>query len=286
MHKLLDQLTLLNSCLSKKAMKNNFTTFFVLIFIFICVNSQSSDNENNELTSADDYVKLGLQSNLSLKQNQLNYRQSIVALKLARSKFFPVVEIKSRHTHADGVRTFEVPTGDLLNPIHKTLNGLLNAQQFKTDVQNDIFDTIRKEEHESKLVISFPIYQPAIIDDYQSNKNLKSAQFYNLQTFKRRLTKDIKIACYEYLKSQKLLELFNETLNVVGENLKLNEDLYDNGRITEDILFSAKADFTQVLQFIFEVDLMLPSVHFDARQVMLGRFHLWHTISKIHRALF
>jgi len=76
----------------------------------------------------ENYIRVGLESNLALQQQKFSLAQSIEALNEARGKYFPSIDIGARYTRAGGGREIIIPVGDLVNPIYKTLNALLEAQ--------------------------------------------------------------------------------------------------------------------------------------------------------------
>ena len=64
----------------------------------------------------DDYIRYGLDNNLTLQQKQSGYEKSIEALREARSLFYPGLSFNARYTLSDGGRIIDFPVGDFLNP--------------------------------------------------------------------------------------------------------------------------------------------------------------------------
>lgn len=202
-----------------------------------------------------DYVAAGLESNLTLQREQVDYQKSIETLAIAKSFFWPNVKIESRHTRGGGGRIFEVPTGDLLNPVYGSLNALLTIHRtagdlppgplFNTNVENDIFRVIRKEDHESRIMVTMPVYQPAIVHNYRAQRNLKEAKFANVQDFRLQLTKNITAACFELLKARRIHELLSDTLTPVRENLASSIEFVQGGLGTEDVAYKAEAELRE-----------------------------------------
>ncbi len=227
-------------------------TLFLIAFI-------SFSSLAEEFETIENYVAIGLESNVALRQKQRDYQNSLLALKIARGKFLPTVSIESRHSRGGGGRTFEVPTGDLLNPVHATLNQLMDLNpvtttpggfpaqpRFSTAIENDIFRVIRKEDHESKLTFGFPLYNPAIYHDVQSKRKSARSQYSNLQTFKEQLKYDIKIACYNFVKTGLLNKLVSDSIGLVQENYEMSMELVKFGRATEETIFRAKSEISKV----------------------------------------
>ncbi len=203
-----------------------------------------------EVMTMDDYVDLGLRSNRALQRQQREYKQSALALRIARGLFLPEIGLRSRHTRGGGGRIFTVPTGDLINPVYGTLNQLTastaNPTDFPTDINNHIFDTIRREEHETKLRVSVPLINLEYYHRYQAEKQKHFADYANLHTFRLELVHEIQTACYEYIKTALICRLFEETFTTVRENLRYSRDMVSNGQATEEVIFRAQTEVNKV----------------------------------------
>ena len=55
-------------------------------------------------TILDEYIKTGVENNLSLKQKQSDYNRSLEALKEARGMFYPEVSLNARYSLSKGGR--------------------------------------------------------------------------------------------------------------------------------------------------------------------------------------
>ena len=129
-------------------------TYIFLLSIFLISVFAYADNLDN-------YVQIGLENNLALKQKEFNYKKSMHALKEARGMFFPSVSIEARYTRAGGGREIEFPVGDLLNPVYSTLNQLTGTQSFP-QLDNERIPFLREKEHETKLRLVQPLFQYGI----------------------------------------------------------------------------------------------------------------------------
>ena len=78
----------------------------------------------------DEYIREGLASNQSIKQQTFILDKNMYALKEAKSMFLPDVSFLTTYTKADGGRTIDFPTGDLLNGAYATLNQLTGTNSF------------------------------------------------------------------------------------------------------------------------------------------------------------
>src|SRR5215467_12808973 len=95
-------------------MKPKFSVVATLLF-FSATNAQEVLKQ---------YVDEALDNNLVLKERKISLDKSLVALKEARSLFLPTTWFEGEYTLAKGGRSIDIPVGDLLNPVYKTLNQL------------------------------------------------------------------------------------------------------------------------------------------------------------------
>ena len=178
----------------------------IYLFLFmVSINMYAQDDVLNR------YVKIGLENNLALKQEEFSFQRSQAVLDEARGLFFPSIGINARYTRAGGGRTFEIPIGDLMNPVYQSLNYLLQQQVFPTDLPNERINFFREKEHETKISLVQPVFQPAIYYNYQIKSNLADIQENKKNLFAKNLVAEIKSAYYNYLKTVRVVKLFEET---------------------------------------------------------------------------
>ena len=232
-------------------------TIILLILFSTTVSAQ------NDITQH--YVNQGLKNNLALKQQQFSLQKSLQVLKEARGMFLPSISIEARYSRAGGGRLIEFPVGDLMNPVYSTLNELLARPVFSTDLQNEQIPFLREQEHETKVRVVQPIFQPAIFYNYKIKSKLNKIQQAELSIFKRQLIADIKTAYFNYLKTVHVVELYDRTKILLAENLRVSEKLFQNGKATEDVVFSARAEISKLEQNLAEAgkDNKLAAAYFN-----------------------
>jgi len=191
------------------------------------------------------YIHEGFENNLALKQKELNYNRSLQTLYQAKALFFPDLGFTARFTVADGGRTIDFPVGDLLNPVYTTLNQLTHSQQFP-QVENEQIYFIRPTEQETKLTLRQPLFRPDILFNYKIQQVLSGAAFIDIKIYQRELVKEIKTAYYNYLKTVKAITLLEHTLELVGENVRVNESLYKNDKVTLDVVYRSRSERSKV----------------------------------------
>ncbi len=214
--------------------------FGLLIFAI----SAAHANEN----ILEKYVQIGLKSNLALQQKNFSVQQSLQALKAARGMLLPSLSIEARYSRAGGGRTFEIPVGDLFNPIHGTLNQLIQQQQFPTDLQNVEIPFLRREEHDTKIRVVQPVFQPGIYYNQQAKKHLADAHRAERDVFARQLVGEIKQGYFTYLKTLQIERLLGETQKLLLENLRVSKSLFNNQKVTEDVVLRAKVELSDLQQ--------------------------------------
>jgi len=176
----------------------------------------------------------------------------VVALKEAKSWFYPDISINARYTVANGGRMIEFPIGDMLNPVYSSLNALIGSDQFPM-MENMEFMFLRPQEHETKVSLIQPIIDPRIHYNNKINKHLTRAKKADADTYRRQLVADIKTAYYNYLKVLRLEQLVNDTKSLLEENVRVNESLYRNDKVTIDNVYRSKAELSKLHQQEAEV---------------------------------
>jgi len=199
----------------------------------------------------DDYVREGLQSNLGLRAQSLEVERSTAALDEARARYFPEVGFAARYTRADGGRTIEIPLGQALNPAYQTLNDLLVAQgqqpQFPV-VQDETIAFLREREQDTRITLRMPLLQPAIPAAVRAQRELLGASEYAHTALARRLKRDITVGYLNWLAAVRTQGIVDASLALLNENLRVNDSLFRNGKITQDQVLRARAELLAVTQ--------------------------------------
>jgi outer membrane protein TolC len=197
------------------------------------------------------YVAEGLRSNLALRGESLEVERASQALAAARARFFPEVSLQGRYTRAEGGREFTIPLGTTLNPVYTTLNELLAAQGQPApfpQISDATVQFLREEEQDTRVVVRQPLYAPAIPAAVRAQRALLGASSYNRMAVARALRRDVTIAYLDWLKARSSVQIVAASQVLLRENLRVNESLFDNGKITEDQVLRAKAELLAVEQ--------------------------------------
>jgi outer membrane protein len=210
-----------------------------------------SGGEGEFDTVVERYVAEGLRSNLALQSQSLEVERAAQALAAARARFLPEVSLQARYTRAEGGREFSIPLGTTLNPVYSTLNDLLAAQGQPApfpQISDVSVQFLREEEQDTRLVVRQPLYAPAIPAAVRAQRSLLDASSFNRMAVARALRRDITIGYLDWLRARSSVEIVASSHLLLRENLRVNESLFSNGKITEDQVLRAKAELLAVEQ--------------------------------------
>ena len=223
-----------------------FRILITILFIILNVSAYAQPE------ILEQYVNEGLKNNLALKQQHFSLEKSLQALKEARGMFLPAISVEARYSRAGGGRMIDIPSGDFMNLTFGILNDKLSAAgmqpDFPTNFENQQVPFLREEEHDTKIRITQPIFQPAIFFNYKIKANIRNMEKAQIEIFRQELICDIKTAYYNYLKTTQVVKLFERTKKLLNENLRISEKLFQNDKKTEDVVFQAKAELSRLEQ--------------------------------------
>ena len=207
------------------------------------------------LRSADaviaDYVRMGLTSNLALNSQSLEAEKSLATLREARARFFPELSLSARYTSNTGGREIDFPLSQMLNPAYQTLNELLvaNGQAPRFALLSDSsFPLLRKHEQDTHLALRQPLYAPGLADGVRAARANANAATATQKVLARQLTRDITRAWLDTEKTRSALGIVDSNLALLAENLRVNESLYANGKVTQDAVLRARAEWLATQQ--------------------------------------
>ncbi|MEZ4825115.1 MAG: TolC family protein [Bacteroidia bacterium] len=223
-------------------MKNFLSTFTAFGLAFL-LTIHSAGAQSGIL---DGYVNEGLQNNLALKSSEMSYQKSVQALREARGLFMPQLTFSASYTLANGGRAIQFPIGDLFNPIYATLNQLTETQTFPTNLENVNEQFLPNNFQETKFRLIQPLFNPDIYLNYKAKKSLISLAEAQQATYAAELEKDIRIAYFNYLKTEDALEIYRETESLLREIIRVNQRLVDNQKATPDVVSRAEAELARL----------------------------------------
>lgn len=201
-------------------------------------------------------VREVLESNLEVAGAEAGVAQRLAALDAAKARYLPVLDLNVRYSRSQGGREMEIPVGDLMNPVYSTLNDLLAAQgkpPVFAPIDNFSVGFLREEEQNSTLLLTQPLFDPRIPAAKRAAESEHLAALGGLDALRGRLTRDVKQAYYRWLGFGQAVGILEATLELSRSNLAVNESLFRNGKVTEDLVFRAEADVLEIEQRTLDV---------------------------------
>jgi outer membrane protein TolC len=224
----------------------------IFIVLFSCPLWAKGGAVFSEYGLLNGYIQDALGNNLALQQKQFDHQMSKAALDEARGLFLPSLSINARYSRAGGGRTIDLPLGDLMNPVYGSLNEIFTAlgndpKPFP-NLENQKINFLREEEHETKIRLVQPVFQPGIYFNYKIHE--KQLQISNLTRliYSRSLIKEVKISYYKILETEALLKLLSSTMNLLTENKKITGKLFDNNMATKEAIYRSHAELLSLKQ--------------------------------------
>lgn len=197
--------------------------------------------------AAERAVAAALEANLALQANRADLDRAAARLAAARSLYFPRLDLVARYTRADGGRTIDIPTGDLLNPVYRALNGLTGTSAFP-QIENSSIALLRSREQETKLRLLQPLYRPEIGAGRRAARAQLAASEATVAAFRRELRYQVQEAWFTLSRAEAGVRILRSALGLVEESLRVNRALRDVDRVTDDVVLRAEAEVAAVRQ--------------------------------------
>lgn len=193
----------------------------------------------------DEYIQEGLSSNQSIKQQTFMLDKNVYALKEAKSMFLPDVSFLTTYTKADGGRTIDFPTGDLLNGAYATLNQLTGSHTFP-QLQNQRILLNPDNFYDAKFRTSLPILNAELIYNKRIKLQQVDLQKAEVSLYKRELVKEIKTAYYSYVKAINATKIYESSLRLVEEGQRINTALFNNSKVNRTAVIRSTNEVSKI----------------------------------------
>src|SRR5882762_6704960 len=145
-----------------------------------------------------EYINQAFANNLVLQEKKITLEKSLLSLKEARSMFLPTTWVDGQYLLSQGGRTIDIPAGDLVNPVYKTLNQLTGSSSFPT-VSNVSEQLNPNNFYDLRIKTTMPLLNP----DIKINRDIRQQQIglqqQEVDIYKRELVKEVKQAYFNYL---------------------------------------------------------------------------------------
>lgn len=183
----------------------------------------------------DDYVREGLAANLALRSQSFDVERAVAALDAARAGWLPTLALDARYTRSEGGREFTLP-----------------LSQIDPALEDETIAFLREREQDSRVSVTQPLYAPAIPATVRAQRAQLAANEYARLALARRLQRDITVGYLDWLRATKTVAIVDASRSLLAENLRVNDSLYRNGKVTQDQVLRARAELLEVEQQLRE----------------------------------
>jgi outer membrane protein TolC len=201
----------------------------------------------------DGYVQEAFKNNIVLQQKNISLDKALYALKTAQGLYLPTVAFQSSYQTGEGGRSIDIPVGDLMNPVYATLNRLTASNKFP-QINNTETYFLAHQFFDSKITASVPVYN----QDLSFNKDIQQQQYKlqktDIDTYKRELVKNIKIAYFNYLLANRSIEIYQSALSLANEAKRTNEKLLANGKGLPAYVLRSESDVQHITAQLHETE--------------------------------
>lgn len=216
-----------------------FISLLLLVWALVKVHTLNAQSK------LDDYIKEGLTSNQSIRQQTFILDKNVYALKEAKSMFLPDVSFSTTYTKADGGRTIDFPTGDLLNGAYATLNQLTGSNSFP-QLQNQRIQLNPDNFYDAKFRTSLPVLNAELIYNKRIKGQQVDLQKAEVMLYKRELVKEIKSAYYKYMKAINAARIYESSLRLVEEGQRINTALFNNSKVNRTAVIRSVNEVSKI----------------------------------------
>lgn len=188
----------------------------------------------------DELVATALRDNLGLRRQALASSRADAAVREARGLYLPNATFNARYTELSGNT---INLGQLINPAFGALNDLLQRPAFPTDV--DVQLPLRQE---TTVRVAQPVFQPAIRAANRVATAMADVQNAQRLAASRQVAADVRSGYLTYAKLQHVVGVFDSTLALLDEHVRVAERLVAAGTATPDVILRARAERSDILQ--------------------------------------
>ena len=188
----------------------------------------------------DALVAEGLAASPVLRARTFATARDAAAVDEARGRFLPSLTANARVSELAGAT---INLGSLINPAYSALNDLLQRPAFPTDI--DLRLPLRQE---ATVRVAQPLFEPRVLEGYRIARSLRDASAAGQATLKRQLAADLQTAYLQFARATRAAELYDSTVPLLDEALRVSERLLANGKVTPDNVLRARAERSAVVQ--------------------------------------
>ena len=181
-----------------------------------------------------------LAANLEIARSEAEVAGRLAEIDEARARFRPSLDFTSRYTRADGGRTIDLPLGDLLNPVYAALNA--SGGTSFAPIQNQTINLLRPTEQDTRFTMTQALYDARNAPALAASRDLHRSAAASLAALRARLVRDVKQGYYALIAARDGAAILDHALELARDNLRTNQSLFTNGKVTRDYVLRADAD--------------------------------------------
>jgi outer membrane protein TolC len=193
----------------------------------------------------DNYIKEGISSSLTLKQEGFLLEKAVFALEEAKRLHQPNVNFSATYTLGAGGRNINFPIGDLLNPAYSTLNTLTKSNNFP-QLKNLKFNLNPYNFYDAKFRTTYPLINAEIKINERVKAQAIPLKQAEINVYKRELVKEIKTAYFRYLQATQGIQIFENAIKLLNELKRVNQSLVNNGVSNTSVLVRSNAEIAKI----------------------------------------
>ena len=195
----------------------------------------------------DNYIKLGLDQNLTLKNENFELQKALENIAIAKANFSPKITFAPNYSLAAGGRRLEFPIGDLLNPVYSTLNQITKTTKFP-QVENVNQLLAPNNFHDTKISFQYPVFNTDIQYNYLIQKELMNGVDAKRRILENEVRYNITLTYIQYLQALEGLKIIGESKKILNEFVRFNQKLVNNNVATKDIVYAAEYEVAKLSQ--------------------------------------
>lgn len=227
-------------------MKQSPSLQFLVLVLGFCFTHASAQKS----AVLEQYIQTGLSNNLALQQQGIGLQQAQEAIRQSKALFYPVLQFNANYTRAAGGRRIEFAVGDLLNPVFANLNQINEALQpgapdYPTNVENVDVQFLPDDFHETKLTVSYPLFNTDLKYNRQIREQLYQSQASQKAAGEHDLRYQITDTYLQYLKALEAEKIILNSRTVLTELRRFNESLVKNNVATKDVVATADYELSK-----------------------------------------
>jgi len=222
----------------------------IVLGLFFVIHGLGWSQEN----ILDDYIRIGLENNIVVKQRNISLSNATLALRRAKSLYLPSIDFQFLYTTSQGGRQIDLPVGDMLNPVYSILNSFIGSNAFPM-IENQTVNFLPHNYYDTRIRLSVPIIHTDIIHNKRIQDKQVRLSENELEIYKRELIQEIKIAYYNYILATKVIEIHQNTLALAQESKRVNEKLLEAGNGLHAYIIRSETEISQTLAQIQTAEL-------------------------------